>query len=97
MLSAAAENGVQRASWVLLRLPYEVTPLFEDWLQRHNPDRAARVMNRIRDLRGGKTNSSDWGKRMTGAGVLAQLYRQRFERQCRAMGLSNEIPLLSEA
>ncbi len=95
MLTAAAENGAQRASWVLLRLPYEVTPLFEDWLQRHYPDRATHVMNRIRDLRGGNTNSSEWGQRMTGTGVLAGLYRQRFERQCRAVGLNvhEEEPL----
>ncbi len=88
MLAKAAENGAQRASWVLLRLPHEVAPLFEDWLQRHYPDRAAHVMNRIRDLRDGHHTSSDWGKRMTGTGVLAGLYRQRFERQCRAVGLN---------
>ncbi|MGM0434573.1 MAG: PA0069 family radical SAM protein [Pseudomonadota bacterium] len=95
MLSAAADNGAQRASWVLLRLPHEVAPLFEDWLQSHYPDRAAHVMNRIRDLRGGHTNSSEWGQRMTGTGVLSGLYRQRFERQCRAVGLNGheEEPL----
>ena len=95
MLSAAADNGAQRASWVLLRLPYEVAPLFEDWLQRHYPDRATHVMNRIRDLRGGNTNSSEWGQRMTGTGVLSGLYRQRFEHQCRAVGLNvhEEEPL----
>lgn len=97
MLSAAAENGAQRASWVLLRLPYEVAPLFQDWLARHYPDRAAHVMNRIRDLRDGHSNNSEWGKRMTGTGVLAQLYRQRFERQCRALGLNvhEEEPLVA--
>ncbi|XOZ35057.1 PA0069 family radical SAM protein [Halomonadaceae bacterium KBTZ08] len=95
MLSAAAANGAQRASWVLLRLPNEVAPLFEDWLQRHYPQRATHVMNRIRDLRGGQTNDSNWEQRMTGTGVLAQLYRQRFERQCRALGLNTheEEPL----
>ena len=88
MLSASADNGAQRATWVLLRLPHEVAPLFEQWLQDHYPDRARHVMNRVRDLHGGQTYRSDWGERMTGRGPLADLYRQRFQRQCRALGLN---------
>ena len=95
MLEAAAENGASRASWVLLRLPHEVAPLFETWLQTHYPDRAGHVMNHIRDLRGGRNNSSNFGERMRGLGPLADLYRQRFQRKCRALGLNagGEEPL----
>lgn len=90
MLDAARENGAQRADWVLLRLPHEVAPLFQTWLETHYPDRADHVMNRIRDLRGGSTNNSNFGERMRGIGPLADLYRQRFERKCRALGLNRD-------
>jgi len=90
MLEAAADNGATQADWVLLRLPHEVAPLFEGWLETHYPDRARHVMNRICDLRGGRTNNSNFGERMRGTGPLADLYRQRFNRKCRALGLNGK-------
>lgn len=87
ILQAAADAGAQRASWIMLRLPLELDELFRDWLQRHFPQRAEHVMNRIRDLRGGKSYDSQWGKRMTGTGPYADLVRQRFNRAARALGL----------
>ncbi len=54
ILAAAAEAGAVNAGYVTLRLPWEVSPLFRQWLEAHFPDRAARVMNRVRDIRGGK-------------------------------------------
>lgn len=91
LLSAAHKAGAQVADWILLRLPLEVAPLFEDWLHRHFPDRAERVLNRLRDLRGGHLNDSRFGERMRGTGVYQDLLRQRFTRQCRALGL-NQAP-----
>lgn len=88
ILQAAAEAGASRASWLMLRLPLELDELFQDWLRRHFPQRAAHVMNRIRDLRGGKTYSARFGERMTGTGPHAELIRQRFNRQIRALGLN---------
>ncbi|WP_027829839.1 PA0069 family radical SAM protein [Marinobacter sp. HL-58] len=87
ILQAAADAGARRASWIMLRLPLELDELFRDWLQRHFPQRADHVMNRIRDLRGGKSYDSRWGKRMTGTGPYADLVRQRFNRATRALGL----------
>ncbi len=86
ILEAASEAGATRASWIMLRLPHEVSELFEDWLQRHFPQRAEHVMNRIRDLRGGKTYNAEFGSRMTGQGPYADLIRQRFNRKARALG-----------
>lgn len=86
ILDAAHEAGATRASWIMLRLPHEVSELFEDWLHRHFPQRADHVMNRIRDLRGGKTYDADFGQRMTGQGPYAELIRQRFNRKARALG-----------
>lgn len=95
VLKAAAEAGATRASWVMLRLPLELDELFQDWLQRHLPQRAEHVMNRIRDLREGKSYQSEFGKRMTGSGPYADLIRQRFNRQVRAVGLNQaEEPAL---
>ncbi len=90
ILEAAATAGVIRASWILLRLPLELDELFQDWLQRHFPQRADHVMARMRDLRGGKSYQSEFGKRMTGSGPYADLIRQRFNRQARAVGLNRE-------
>ncbi|UZD64882.1 MULTISPECIES: PA0069 family radical SAM protein [Marinobacter] len=90
ILEAAATAGAIRASWILLRLPLELDELFQDWLQRHFPQRADHVMARMRDLRGGKSYQSEFGKRMTGSGPYADLIRQRFNRQARAVGLNRE-------
>ncbi|HAP53751.1 MAG TPA: radical SAM protein, partial [Marinobacter adhaerens] len=68
ILEAAAEAGATRASWIMLRLPHELDELFQDWLQRHFPQRAEHVMNRMSDLRGGKSYDATFGRRMTGTG-----------------------------
>jgi DNA repair photolyase len=67
-----------------------VNPIFQRWLQEHVPERAARVMARIREMRGGKDNDARFGTRMTGQGLWAQLVRQRFEKACARLGLNRE-------
>lgn len=88
ILAAAAEAGASSAFSIVIRLPWEVNPLFQQWLQQHFPDRAARVMARIREMRGGADNSSRFGERMTGSGIWAQLLRQRFHKAADRLGLS---------
>lgn len=88
ILRAAADAGAQRASWIMLRLPLELDELFRDWLQRHFPDRAERVMGRIHDLRGGKSYDATFGRRMTGTGPYADLVRQRFSKRAKQLGLN---------
>jgi len=88
ILDAAAAAGAVRASWIMLRLPLELDQLFQDWLQRHFPQRAEHVMNRIRDLRGGKSYDSSFGRRMTGTGPYADLIRQRFTKKAKRLGLN---------
>jgi DNA repair photolyase len=65
-----------------------VNPLFQQWLLQHVPDKAERIMARVREMRGGQDNDSRFGTRMTGQGVWAQLLRQRFEKACASLGLS---------
>jgi DNA repair photolyase len=67
-----------------------VSPIFQRWLQEHVPERAARVMARIREMRGGRDNDARFGTRMTGQGPWAQLVRQRFEKACARLGLNRE-------
>ncbi len=94
ILEAAREAGARSAFSIVIRLPWEVNPLFQQWLQQHFPDRAARVMARIREMRGGADNSSRFGERMTGSGVWAQLLRQRFHKACARLGLQrNRVEL----
>lgn len=92
ILEAASEAGARQASWIMLRLPYELDELFQDWLQRHFPERASHVMNRIRDLRGGRSYDSTFGRRMTGTGPYAELIRQRFRQRARKLGLNLHQP-----
>jgi DNA repair photolyase len=98
ILAAAADAGAQRASWIMLRLPLELDKLFRDWLQRHYPDRAERVMGRIRDLRGGKSYDATFGRRMTGSGPYADLIRQRFAKRAKQLrlGLHEAEPLRTD-
>jgi DNA repair photolyase len=88
ILGAAAAAGARRAGYILLRLPHEVAPLFEEWLGQHYPLRRARVLQLLRDMRGGRANDPCFGSRMRGTGALAQLLEQRFARACRALGLN---------
>ncbi len=88
LLGAAHEAGAEIAGWVLLRLPREVAPLFEEWLQAHYPERAGKVMSLVRQSRGGADYDSRFGKRMRGEGVFAELIAQRFAKACRRLGLN---------
>jgi DNA repair photolyase len=90
ILEAAADAGARSAFSIVLRLPWEVNPIFQDWLARHYPLRAERVMARVREMRGGRDNDARFGSRMTGEGVWARLLRQRFEKACARLGLNRE-------
>jgi DNA repair photolyase len=87
VLDASAAAGATTAGYVLLRLPGEVRDLFFEWLGLHFPDRAQKVRNRIRELRGGRDNDARFGHRMRGQGPWAELLRRRFEAACRKHGL----------
>ena len=88
VLEASREAGAVCGSYTVVRLPYEVKDLFKDWLATHFPDRAEHVMNRIRDMKGGRENVSNFGERMRGTGIFAELIRQRFRKACARLGLS---------
>ncbi len=88
VLEAAAHAGATRAFYTVLRLPWELNEVFQQWLALHYPQRAARVMARIREMRGGRDYDSDFASRMHGSGLWAELIRQRFQKACTRHGLN---------
>ena len=90
LLAAVKDAGAVSAHYTVLRLPWEVAPLFHQWLEAHFPDRAQRVMNRVRDMRGGKDYDSNFATRMKGEGVWADLIKQRFKIAAERLGLTGQ-------
>ncbi|MEO0411202.1 MAG: PA0069 family radical SAM protein [Pseudomonadota bacterium] len=88
ILAAAANAGAKRAGWIMLRLPGDVAPLFEQWLSKHVPSRKSRILSTLRAMRGGKLNDPRFGNRMRGEGPVAALIAKRFRAAARRNGLS---------
>ena len=95
ILSAAAEAGARTCGYVPVRLPFAIKDLFEAWLEQHFPDRKKKVLNRIRDLRGGKLNDSNFVTRMRGEGAFAEHFENVFNLAKRRAGLDKPFPPLS--
>lgn len=94
ILEAAAAAGASGASYINLRLPREVSALFQDWLATHYPDRAAKVMARVREMHGGKDYDANWGQRFRGTGLWANLMQRRFAVAVARFGLDQPLPAL---
>jgi DNA repair photolyase len=88
ILEAAYLHGARFAGYTLLRLPYELNELFKEWLSACYPLKAEHVMNRLREMRGGKENDSEFGSRFRGKGLFADLLEQRFNMTCERMGFN---------
>jgi len=90
VMQAAWEAGARSAFYVVLRLPWELSPLFREWLQVHYPDRVQRVMGRVRELHGGRDYRAQFGDRMRGQGPWADLLRSRFQVAARRLGYNQD-------
>jgi DNA repair photolyase len=90
VLQAVREAGAESAGYVLMRLPWELKELFKDWLEHNYPLKAAHVMSRVRQMRGGRENDPQFGSRMRGEGLLADLLRKRFDLACGRLGLNRD-------
>ena len=97
ILAASRDAGATSASYVLLRLPLAVEPIFRDWLERHVPDKRARVEARIRDTRGGKLSDSQFGRRHRGQGVYAEQIAATFKVFAHKLGLGRGMTALDES
>jgi DNA repair photolyase len=94
IFEAGAAAGATHATSIVLRLPLEVAGLFRDWIGATFPDRAARVMGRIRELHGGRDYDPEFGLRMTGQGLWADLHKQRVRAARARLGLKGGLPEL---
>ena len=95
IVEAAAEAGARAVHYTLLRLPHEVKDLFKEWLAEHYPLKADHVMARVRDSRRGKDYDAQWGKRMRGEGLFADLLAKRHQVALRKFGLAERrLPTL---
>ena len=88
ILSQSAKRGAASATYILLRLPYSIKDMFINWLEREFPDRKEKILNKIREMRGGKLNVSDFGKRFKGQGKQANAIRELFYISCRKFHLN---------
>ena len=89
ILDAAKANGAKDASYILMRLPHEVSGLFKEWLLRHYPDRYTHVLSLMRSMRGGKDYQAEWGTRMKGVGPYAWQLGRRFDIATQKLGLAS--------
>ncbi|MBL9203226.1 MAG: PA0069 family radical SAM protein [Opitutaceae bacterium] len=97
ILAAAAAAGATRAGYVVLRLPHAVKEIFQRWLDDHALGKKARVLDRVRELRGGQLNVSEWGARLRGEGIFAEQIRDLFAVAARRAGLNQERLALNPA
>jgi DNA repair photolyase len=97
VLAAAVHAGACEAGFILLRLPLDVSGLFEEWLDAYYPDRKNRVLSRLAAMRGGKLNDPRFKHRMKGKGIEADLMKQRFEQLCRRLRLNTDRKVLETA
>lgn len=88
ILDAAAAAGARHAGHVLVRLPMSVADLFQDWLERHYPDRKDKILGRIRAARNGRLNDSRFGVRISGEGHHAEIIARLFRSASRRVGLN---------
>jgi DNA repair photolyase len=90
ILERGAEAGAQHAHFTVLRLPLEIKDLFREWLEAERPQRAARVMSLVRQMRGGKDYDAQWSQRMKGQGPIAALIADRFRAACKRFMLNQD-------
>jgi DNA repair photolyase len=94
VMEAGSEAGAKAANTIPLRLPLEVSALFREWLDATVPDRAARVIGRVRELHGGRDYDPEFGTRMRGQGLWAELIHRRADLARKRLGLKEGLPAL---
>ncbi len=86
ILKAAAQAGAINAGYTIIRLPYALKDLFSQWLSEHYPHHKEKVLNRIKEMRGGVLYKSEFGRRMKGEGIFASTISDIFEMGCKKVG-----------
>ena len=92
---AAAKAGATFSGYVALRLPFAVKSLFEQWLDQHYPDKKQKILNRVREIRGGKLNDPNFKTRMRGEGIYAEQMARLFQLARKKSGIRERWPKLT--
>jgi DNA repair photolyase len=95
IIKQSASGGATFAGYTLLRLPYSIKNLFIEWLEREFPGRKNKILNKIREMRNGKLNESEFGKRFSGKGEQAKVVKNLFNLSCSEHGLKKRDVKLS--
>ncbi len=95
VMEAVADAGASSVSHTIVRLPLGVKDLFVKWLEDHFPDRKEKVLNRIRSLKNGQLNRSEFGQRFKSAGPYAEQIRQLMEIHRKRLGLNRKRECLN--
>lgn len=90
IIKGASEVGATFSAYTFIRLNGAIKLLFNDWLYKNFPDRAAKVWHMIEDSHGGKVNDSDWGRRMRGSGNIAEMIAMQYRKYTNKYGLNDE-------
>ncbi len=92
IIKAAADRGALSAGFTIVRLNGSIAELFTDWIHKAFPDRAEKVLNMIKACHDGKLNDSDFGRRMSGEGNIAQSIHQLFRMAVTRFMAGREMP-----
>jgi DNA repair photolyase len=79
MVETVAGLGALGVGHSMVRLNGDVAKIFEDWIRKTMPDRADKVLNKIRDTHGGNLHEHRPGMRMRGEGKIAEMTHQQFK------------------
>ncbi|CAF4728476.1 unnamed protein product [Rotaria sp. Silwood1] len=90
VIKSSADAGAKSAARIILRLPWQNKDLFIEWVNKNFPDRANKILNRVKSLRGGELYNADWGTRMRGEGEWAETVKQIFRINCDKYNLNKE-------
>jgi len=92
IIRAAADRGALAAGFTMVRLNGSIAEIFSDWIYKAFPDRAEKVLNMIRSTHDGKLNDSDYGRRMSGDGKIAESVHQMFKMACKRFMADRQMP-----
>jgi DNA repair photolyase len=97
LVKASVDAGAKFVGYSIVHLPYGVKDIFAAWIRQHYPERAEKVLNRIRAMRGGKLNDPRFGHRMSGEGIFAEQIKALYKISCIKAGLKrSEFKLSTE-
>jgi len=92
IIKAAADRGAMAAGFTIVRLNGSIAEIFTDWINKAFPDRAEKVLNMIRECHDGNLNDSNFGRRITGEGKIAESIHQMFKMACNRFLANKQMP-----